>query len=272
MVSGRLKAHIPPEAGPANLLPLIAKMNAQDLTFPTVKSLLEFTEDEGLGSRTELQIFGMVGGVLQKSGSGAIALSDYGQAIARAKPDLQADLAHFLFYSGWDSINPRKRTELWGYRQISDAYWACGTVTVLDVASLIVEEIRNNAYEYFHEDVSLSNKSIRGVGKWLEALRPPVIEGGIFGRRTFCNPALLIAAIGWTAQQAGEELSIDMLLTPEKRDAVCRVCLLDPPSFDRVLDWAIPAYPAIIRPGTTAGVYGRFVRILKWPSIGDLVI
>jgi len=59
-----------------------------------------------------------------------------------------------------------------------------------------------------------------------------------------------------------------MLLTPERREMLYRICLLEP-ALDRALDWMLPLYPQVI-PGTRAGIYGRFVRLHKLPELSDL--
>jgi hypothetical protein len=138
-------------------------------------------------------------------------------------------------------------------------------------SNVMAEEIRNLIQESFKTDPSFSAKSIRGVRKWLEAITPPVMEDDLFSRRHFCPPELALLALGWVGQQSGGETGIDFLLTPERRNAVCRVCLLDPSALDRVLDWTLPLYPGVVRPGTSAGVYGRFIRFLKWPKLKDLL-
>lgn len=66
------------------------------------------------------------------------------------------------------------------------------------------------------------------------------------------------------------DLSIDLLLTPDRRDAICRLCLLEPAALDKTLNWMLPLYPHIVVPGTTGGTYGRFLRFLRWPTLADL--
>lgn len=260
MADANLKAHIPPEANPASLILLITLMYADDIHFPAVKALLEFTSDQGIGSRTELQIFAFAIGILTRDAQNSIHLSETAKFVAQLKSEVQADIIHYLIYS-----------QLWAYREVTNVYWKSGQVDVVSAASMIIEEIRNNAFETWGEDISFSPKSVLGVRKWLEAVAPPVIEDAIFTRRHFCHPELALLALGWTAQQMGAEIGIDFLLTPERREAMSRVCLLEPSALDRVWDWMLPNYPEVVQPGTSAGTYGRFLRFLKWPEIGDLI-
>lgn len=81
----------------------------------------------------------------------------------------------------------------------------------------------------------------------------------------------MLLATAWVLQRTDADLGIDLLLTPARREAVCRLCLLEPAMFDRTLDWMLPTFAHIVVPGTTSGVYGRFLRFLKWPTFDDLL-
>jgi hypothetical protein len=150
---------------------------------------------------------------------------------------------------------------------------------VLDSDNVVrrVEEARNDAEAAFAEmglseldPASFGPKSLAAIHKWLSALDPPVIENDVFTRRSFCPPELLLLALGWVVGREGLP-ETDVLLSRETRDAVCRVCLLEPTAFDRALDWMIPIFPRVIAPGTTAGFYGRFVRLHKLPELSDVI-
>ncbi len=271
MVERHLTFHIPQEAAPDTLLPLLEAINTEQTRFDTVASLLDFANQHGLTSRTEIQSFASDCGLLQKDETKTIGLSDKALWILELKPETRPDVVHYLIYSGWQAEKPIDKTVLWSYRQVVNLLWQQPGTNVSEVATVIAEEIRNYIQETFESDPSFSPKSIRGARKWLESLAPSVIENGIFTRRYFCPPELALLAMGWVGQTLGGEIGIDFLLTPERREALCRVCLLDPTAVDRVLDWTLPLYPAVIRPGTSAGVYGRFVRFLKWPELQDLL-
>lgn len=92
-----------------------------------------------------------------------------------------------------------------------------------------------------------------------------------FRRRDFCPPELFVMALAWVLRNDSDVTDVEVLLTREKRDAICRACLLSPEAFDRVLDWTIPTFPALLSPGTSAGFYGRFVRLHKIPMVEDLI-
>lgn len=270
MVTKAVTVHVPPEAEPDKLIPLLNLMQVNSLRFESVGELLAYTDEQGLGRRSELHLFAEMCNLLEHDNSGTIQLTEEAQAIASARPEVKADLIHFQIYTSWNEQMPREKTESWAYRQVVNALWQRAPIGIQEVAYLISEEVTNSAIDEFDESVSFSAKSVRGMRKWLEALSPPAIENNHFTRRSFCHPELLLLAIGHVAQTSQVELGIDMLLTPPRRETICRLCVLDPAALDRALDWMIPAYPAVVVPGTSSSTYGRFLRLHKWPSFADL--
>lgn len=275
MASG-LTFHIPQEAEPEAVLPLIEAMFFENKTFPTVKALLEFTEQRGFGNRTEIQILARTCGLLEKEND--IHLTSKAKVIAQLKSETQSDVVHYLLYTGWSSEKPTVHTRLWGYHQVVDSLWQKSPVNVLAMTNEMVTEIVNRTEETFGHlptyegGASFSDKSIRGVRKWLESVNPSVInEEEEFERRYFCPSQLALLAAGWMARTTGGEIGIDLLLTPERREVMSKLCLIAPSALDKVLDWMLPIYPEIVLPGTRAGAYGRFIRFRKWPQIEDLV-
>lgn len=269
MGGDRLTFHVPQEAGPKSLIPLLEAMNAEQMAFDSASALLDFADEHDLGSRQEMPIFATECGLLERSEKG-IRLSDTAAAILALRPEVRSDVIHFLLCTGWNEDNPLVRTVLWSYRQVVSLLWEQRSVHLSGAATVLAEEVRNQIQDVFSTDPSFSTKSIRGVRKWLEALVPSVVSDDHFSRRQFCAPELALLALGWVGQMSGGETNIDLLLTTERRDAVCKICLLDPVALDRVVDWTLPLYPAILRSGTSAGAYGRFIRFIRWPSVGDL--
>lgn len=212
-------------------------------------------------------------------------LTPLGESLARvteAQPQPTFDLMHYLHYTLWSEEEPMKNGFSWTYRAL------CGQLFEENERKLthqylestvthLMGSIRESPHfagavpvETKKGAVSLSTDSLNGVRKWLEALRPPVIENDTFTRRYFCPPELLLLALGWVARRTEAEIDIDMLLTQKRRELLCRVCLLDPTGLDRTLDWMLPLCPEVAEPGTRTGAYGRFVRLHKMPELNDL--
>lgn len=215
-----------------------------------------------------------------------IELTELGSSsikISKKKRSLWGDLLHFLHYSLWSEITPDENGFSWTYRVFTDYLWKKQSISLDDnfwdpVVSTISGEIESSpefvdkiVTETKDGTISLSKDSLSGIINWLGTMTPPVIENSIFMRRSFCSPELMLLAAGWVAQTMEGELGIDFLMTPPRREALCRVCLIEPNVLDSVLDWMLPSYPEIIQPGTSAGVYGRYLRFLKWPEVTDLI-
>ena len=158
----------------------------------------------------------------------------------------------------------------WVYRAYCDRLWSRGSVALSSAETKrVVADLLDATHAAFPDLqlAALSPKSVLGMRKWLEALDPPVLSGDEFRRREVCSPELLLLAIGHVAGEDGADVGVDLPLTPARREAICRLCLLEPATLDRALDRTIPAFPAFIEPGTRAGAYGRFVRLKTVPTI-----
>ena len=221
-------------------------------------------------------------GLVKDTGLELTPLADTLLRIIDAKPQLLSDLMHYIHYTCWSETEPLEHAFLWTYRVFCDRLveqgecelthqWIEASVTHL---LGVIRESPHFAYAVAVETkkgaISLSTDSLNGVLHWLRSLRPPTIEGDTFTRRHFCPPELLLLALGYVALQTEAEIGIDLLLTPERREMLCHVCLLEPAVLDRALDWMLPLYPEVVEPGTGAGVYGRFVRLRKVPELRDL--
>lgn len=212
-------------------------------------------------------------------------LSADGKALAqvcRQKPALWGDLLHFLHYTRWSPLEPTTYAFSWVYRQFVHLLWEAAQILVNDdylkpavgtlIGSIETEPAFANVIEHKTRTgkISLSTSSLFGALNWLAALQPPVMNGQHFSRRFFCPTELMVLALGWVARTSGGEPGIDILLSPERRKALCQLCLLDPAALDRTIDWTLPLYYEFIRPGTRAGAYGRFIRFVRWPQLADL--
>lgn len=278
MASVNLPIHVPPDANPEHLLRFLETLAEHpELNVETIADLTGFLASEGLSTRTEVQQTAAQLGLLEHADDG-FKLTPLGHTLIQLKATIRRDILHFLFYTGWRSEAPNGFLPSWAYHTVCDDYWARQQVelegTFLDRR---VSEIVSQTEQYFRgigivdfNEVSFGRKSLTGIKKWLEAVDPPVIEDNTFTRRAFCPPELLLLALGWVVGQEGLP-DTDVLLSHETREAICRVCLLEPTAFDRALDWMIPIFPQVIAPGTTAGFYGRFVRLHKLPQLADVV-
>lgn len=279
-MASRLAIHVAPDANPQNVSQLVKLLAASNKTFTSVSDLLKFFADQQRieNPRTEIQLIASQMGLIVKSDEG-IRISDTGWSFSHLKENVQGDILHFLMYAGWHESNPTQFLPSWTYRQCCDEYWQLATVEFAsDYLDQQVNEIINRAESTFKalrvgdfDGVSFRRMSLRGVRKWLEALDPPVIQDNVFRRRDFCHPELLLLAIGFVMRDEVDALDVDILLSHDRREAICRVCLLDPAAFDATLDWMLPLFPHVISADEEVGYYGRYIRLHKRPTLEDVV-
>lgn len=274
MASQRVTLHLDPVRSMRNLLIVIDVLAREpEVNHPDYTAILcRIREDYDFTNRTEPLSLARLLGLLE-GGNGKIGPSSKALVIASMRPAVQADALHYLLVTAWHPDAPPGLGCAWAYRDFCDRMWLRGNVELnasearravadmLDAAKMTFRELRLAA---------LSVKSVLGMRKWLEMLEPPVICGHRFRRREICSPELMLLAIGQVAKEDGASSEIDLLLTPARREAICRLCLLEPAALDKVLDHTISAFPALIEPGTRAGTYGRFVRLKAFPTIEDL--
>lgn len=279
MAPQKLTIHVRPGASPLSLSKLLeALATAPSRVFGTTKEFLNYTESIGLGSYAELKSAAKDLRLIDEFRD-EIRLSQTGLSMARLRDDARYDLLHYLMYVGWTAEHPLHFLPSWSYRLCCDQYWDATRVTLTPAyLNRQVEDTINHARIFFSDvtrvdlsEPSFSRKSLEGIKKWLTALNPAVIDDNIFFRRTFCSSELMLMGIRYAFRESPEAIGTDLLLSKDKRDDICRICLLEPTALDGVLDWSISVYGSLIKPGTTGGFYGRFVRLDRLPTIQDFV-
>lgn len=204
--------------------------------------------------------------------------------IGQQKTNVSFDLMHYLHYTRWTPTQPHLNSAFWSYQNYCHLLYDRQECTLAlpfkeQIANEMDIQIRSSALfgPYVEQKtrkgvVSISPNTLNGIQHWLAALTPPVIEADDFSLRYFYPPELLLLAIGYVYNLDDIEAGVELLLTPEKRTALCRLGLLNPQALDRSLDWMLPLYPHLIQSGTQTGSYGRSIRLLRIPTMEDVLI
>lgn len=199
-------------------------------------------------------------------------LTDTGRMLARLemnKPELFTDVVHILQYTLWDHRQLKANCFSWSYRTVCQMLWHSGTATLAsrrDMAS----EIEAHAREFFaRPDIVFSPKSIGGALLWIADLDPPVLfeNDKLFARRTFCSPELLLLGLDLLYRIDEIDYGANLLVSDERRDAVCQACMLEPDGFDRVLDYAVAQF-SYLKKGLGGG-WGRYVTLQRPPKLEE---
>ncbi|MFN7967689.1 MAG: hypothetical protein U0V87_18600 [Acidobacteriota bacterium] len=274
MAAQRLTLHLDPVRSAANLLLVLDVLGREpDTAYPSYGAILErIRRDYDFTDRSEpLSLAHLLG--LLSAQADAIVLSPKARTIATLRPAIQADVLHFLLATAWQDNGDPSLGCAWAYRAFCDRLWSHGVIRIdATEGKSIVADLLDEAQRAFPtlRLAALSPKSVLGMRKWLEPLSPPVLSDDQFRRREICSSELLLLAIGHVARENGAQISVDLPMTPARREAICRLCLLEPAALDRALDRTIPAFPTIIAPGTRTGAFGRFIRLKTMPTVESL--
>ena len=274
MAAPRVMLHLDPVRSAANLLTLIEALSRDPgVSYRSYEQILDrIRVDYEYTGRTEPLSLARLLGLLVEA-DGQLNLSSTAQAIQALRPANRAEVMHFLLLTSWTEPDGQGLELGWAYRTFCARLWERGTVhlTSSEVSSAVADLLSAAQEKFLAHQIAFSSKSILGMRRWLEELDPPVMDGEVFRRREVCSRELLLLALGQVAREDGAELGADLLLTPERRKAICRICLLEPAALDRRLDHMLPSFPRLVAPGTRTGAYGRFVRLLAHPEITSLV-
>jgi hypothetical protein len=284
--NARLVFHFPVAAEPTKVLktlttllyaeePILTAKELDELTFEQNSDTNRFGEARSLAERPL--------GLLETTKVGII-LTPRAHAILQKRENIQYDLLHYLFSTAWSPENPTEHTRSWFYRVFCERLWGMQEVTLdLETRRTLTQEIDGQLRLDFQDapvsiaSISVGNQTMDGAIEWLRRLYPSVLEAPekrtwLFHRRAVCSPELFLLALSRSYQTSGAELNMDALISPQRREETCRLCLLDPLQFDRMLDLILPLYARFISPGTRSGSYGRFVRFQHLVTLEDFIL
>ncbi len=283
--SSKLVFHFPVAAEPAKVLKTLRTLLYADEPIRTGPELDELTFEQNTDTNRFNEARSLAEkplGLIEITKEGVV-LTPSAHIILQKRETVQYDLLHYLFATAWSAECPAQHTRSWFYRILCERLWAMQEITVdLETRRALIQEIDGQlrldfqAVPAFSEAISLGIQTMDGALEWLRRLSPAVLETSErriwrFHRRTVCSPELFLLALSRSYQLSRAELGMDVLISPQRREETCRLCLLDPLQFDRMLDLILPIYTRFLSPGTRSGSYGRFVRFQCFAALEDLV-
>jgi hypothetical protein len=213
-----------------------------------------------------------------------VYLTPLARGLLTKRDAVQYDLLHALFYTAWKSETPSEFGRSWFYRSFCNTLWSEQHIKLDRATRLaLTEQLLHEAQTCFQhvpnfssEKLSVSVKSMDGAQEWLSQLQPAALKQESkreleFKPRQACSTELFLFALSHSYMTSNSEIGVDLLLSPQRRYAICKLCLLDSLQFDRILDWTLPLFPQFISQGTRAGSYGRFIRLKQLVRVDDLV-
>jgi hypothetical protein len=242
-------------------------------TYPglTSASILEHAETMGFAIRDRQRLEALMTardlGLVENQDNQLTPLGTAFETLAQGKPALFANLIHYLTYTLWSEACPGQYCFSWTYRNCCDLLWQAANLILQDRRKIAADIVATAKHVFGLDSISLSPKSIGGILLWLMRLEPRVCdeEGMTFFRRTFCPPELFVLAVDYLYGLEGATYGSNVLLDQRRREIICKVCLLDPARFERVLDYAVPQFPYLER--GVGGGWGTYVLLQQKPEI-----
>lgn len=175
----------------------------------------------------------------------AILLTPTGRIVAELgiyQRSLLPELIHFLYMTAYDT-NTLLRWS-WSYRQVCHSLWMSAPCPLKsDKLVNIVSQLASSEFE--EESISFSTQSVMGITNWLSALRPSCLDAQkVFSRRLTCPIELFALALHHIYDQRRQG-AVSILITPDLRESVCRICLITPEVFSELLEQAEAVFDGI---------------------------
>jgi len=281
--SPKLTFHVAVSATPAKIPHLLSVLQNADVPIfeSTVLDQMALEQSSDTNRFDEARILAELHLGLIETTEEGLRITSRAKVILAKRSSVQYDLLHYLFYNAWKSEEPAQHGRSWFYRTVCDNLWNMQDAKLdLDTRDTLTQQLTSQALEDFQstqgfseEKISIGRQTMAGALEWLRHLKPPVVggeKGEEFHRRQACSAELFLLALSRSYQLSGSEVGMELLLSSQRRDGICRLCLLEPLQFDRMVDWVLPIFPQFISQGTRSGSYGRFVRLNQLVQVEDL--
>lgn len=204
------------------------------------ESLRQQAEEQGFSLRLRKDYSKIISSLddldLVERSNKTLLLTPIGRTIAEIgiyQRTLLPELIHFLYMTAYET-NPLLRWS-WSYREVCNWLWMSAPCPLKgDKLVNIVSQLASSAFE--EESISFSTQSVMGITNWLSALRPPCLDADkVFSRRITCPIELFVLALHHVYEQQRQG-ALSLLITPNLRQDVCRICLITPEAFSELLE------------------------------------
>jgi hypothetical protein len=262
-------------AHPSDMVAVLAAIDVYP-GLPTLADVL--TKAEGLGfairdrQRLEALMTARELGFIEANQN---KITPFGETISELelqKPDLFVDMVHYYQYTLWNSKRPQAYCFSWTYRSLCELLWESATYSVVDRRDVAAELEAKARSAFSRAEIALSPKSVGGALLWLTELIPSVFDenGDVFTRRNFCPPELFVLAVDYIYCADCTDYGTNLLLTEDRCETICKVCLLDPEGLDRVLDYALSQFDYLEK--GIGGGWGSYLVLKRQPELQDFLM
>lgn len=160
------------------------------------------------------------------------------------------DVLHGLQYGLWTQHAPTQHLASWTYQHICDYLWHHQIVQKhRDFINYIYDSLDDLGESHINSrSASVNRRSVPNAYSWLLPLSPAVLKGvtanengvknfrhAVFTRRSYCSPALFLMGLSWVIREAGNQFGDLVAIDAERKEQVCRFCLIEDIRFDVML-------------------------------------
>ena len=181
------------------------------------------------------------------------------------------DVLHGLQYSLWSQYTPTQHLASWTYQYICDYLWTHQALPrTNDCVSSLYDSLEDIGEGQVNSgNTSVDKRTVTNTYDWLLPLSPSVFEGvseqangksfknATFTQRAFCSPALFLMGLSWIAREAGNEFGELIAIDQERKEKVCRFCLIERTQFDFMLTETVRRFSYISAQRSEYVVIGR---------------
>lgn len=180
------------------------------------------------------------------------------------------DLMHFLYFTSWDYGDHKSLYFSWSYKTICEILW--NNKPIIVNRKKLAADLLNAAHDNFEiKDISISHEAITGIFNWVNALMPSFInnisKNEIGEGREGCSPELFIITLGYLYKTLNLNIGTPILLDKIKKEFICKTCLLNEDSFDKMLNLTIKTFDYISK---DYGEWGAFLMLKNEVKIDNL--
>lgn len=262
-------------AHPGDMVAVLAAIDVHP-GLPTVADVLAKAESLGFTIRDRQRLEALITarelGFVEFNQNKITPLGKTISELELQKPDFFADIVHYYQYTLWNGGEPQIHCFSWTYRSLCELLWESATYSIVNRRDVAAELEARARSAFGRADIALSPKSVGGALLWLTELRPDVFDenSNIFTRRHFCPPELFVLAVDYIYRANSTNYGTNLLLTEDKCEAICEVCLLDPEGLDRVLDYALSQFDYLEK--GVGGGWGSYLVLKRQPELQDFLM
>ncbi|AKB82979.1 hypothetical protein MSBR3_2401 [Methanosarcina barkeri 3] len=205
-----------------------------------------------------------------------LKLTELGEKLYKIMYDdetLFYNILHYLLYTQY--YFEKRNHASWVYNKFVDILYENREIDEMRISDFnenFALKIVNLAREELNQEgISFRGRSISPLISWVGSLNPSCINHEnkkiSFKLRNFCQPQLFLLAIDYAFKKRKAEYGSLILITDNTIADICKICLIDPESFDSCFDLCKKSFDFV---DFSIG-WEKHIRLNREPKIDDFI-